>query len=187
MTLDQVLLAVLPPLSALGGVALTLGSEHRRERGRRQADLADRDETRRRATADRVREFELEQLLLAYDAIWRLLRRASEVHLHDVRSAKAGQGYGGTQIGNPAGSDVETARDATRAVRLILNDDIRRAAEQVLGQAGALSSMGAVAREAGRGLVTEEEGERAFNHLLVAADTVMREMAARIRALVAAG
>lgn len=179
-------MAALPAVTGLGGVWLGVLAEGHREKARRAAEVADRVEVRRQANADRVREFELEHLTLAYDAMWKLLRRTSQIHMHDVKSARAGQGYGGTQISGDAGDDVEVGRDATRVFRRLLDDDLRRAADDVAREAAQLGMLGVRAHMNGDPLVTEAEGVSRHMSVQEAGDQVMQAMAARIRALIKA-
>src|SRR5690349_20548403 len=119
--------------AALGGVAASAFVSWRNERNRIRHDVAVRQAERLAAAADRRRTFEVDNLLAAHDALGRLARQATRIHLFDVKVARTTEhGYGGTPLPDGLDSVPEEKRLTGKTLGLIINDEVRHLADQAM-------------------------------------------------------
>jgi hypothetical protein len=111
----------LPAATALLGYGAAALTDAARDRRRVKAEAVARDEGRRDIRAARVRDFEQEQLVAAYEAIFTLLRMT-------VRRQ--------TGPKPPLDDFIDARHVAERAIRLILDDNLRNDASQLIARLG---------------------------------------------------
>ena len=107
---------------------MTIRSDRAKDQHRRADELAARQAERKASERAPRRDFELENLLRAYDALWSLAREAALTHEVDSRSPDE-LGYGGTQLPPGVTQDLAQAKEAAKSLRLILDDETRHLAQ----------------------------------------------------------
>jgi hypothetical protein len=180
---DTVVTALITTVAALGGVLVTVLADGLKDRRRVQREDEERTRDRRESSAARRDAFELQNLLAAYDGLSLLARECTKIHLVDVRAARSTEhGYGGTRL--PAGTETDLAvtREASKAIRLVLNDRLRSLAGEAQEALTWVSMVGVVARGEGRN-ASVDEGEVAYQAAVASVDAALKAMADRIREL----
>jgi hypothetical protein len=160
--------------AAISGVLVSVLADGLKDRRRTAHERMLREEDGRAAASDRRRTFELENLISAYDGLWLLTRKAAKIHLADVHAAKhTERGYGGTLLPDGPGTDLSQTSQAVKAIRLILNDQVRRLALDAHEAMGAVSMLGVRAWIFQAGPVSLAEGEAAFAEAVRKADAAL--------------
>lgn len=178
----------LPVMAALGGVLAAGWNDRRRDQRAHERTREVRSDDRRHEELASLRKWELENLIHARNTLWALAREAAQVHMADVRSAEAGQGYGGTRIPpGEGGDDVTVARDARHAVEMILDDRLRERASAFITRSADVGLLGVRAHAMGQPLVSKEIGESVWAEVVQEYDDIDDEIASKIRELVTLG
>lgn len=177
-----ILTPVMTALAALSGVLVTVVADGLKDRRRITHERVLREEERHAGAADRRRTFELENLQAAYDGLWLLMREASKVHQADVLAAKqTAHGYGGTRLAEGTEVDPSVTSQAVKAIRLVLDDQVRALALDAHTAMTELGMLGVRARIFQSSPVTLEEGESAFAGASARTDAALRAISERIR------
>lgn len=177
---------VIAAAAAISGVLVTTVADNIKERRKIRHDLKVKQLDREQANAARKRTFEIENLQAAYDGLWLLARESAKTHLADIQAARTTEhGYGGTLLPEGVESDIALTSQAKKAIRLILDDDVRAVALEATSAMGELAMLGAKAKMMNRGPVSESEAEAVNARVVDIADRAMNAIADRLRAAVA--
>jgi hypothetical protein len=172
--------------AAISGVLVSVLADGIKDRRRVSHERGLRAEDRRAASVDRRRTFELEYLIAAYDGLWLLTREAAKTHLADAQAAKDTEhGYGGTLLPTGLEADLSQTSQSVKAIRLILDDQVRRLALDAHEAMGAVGMLGVQAKMFQTGPVSLAKGEAAFADAIRKADAALRAISDRIRTLMA--
>jgi hypothetical protein len=156
--------SLLAAAAALGGVLVTVIADGTKEKRRLVHERTVRAEERHEATAARRAAFELDNLIAAYDAIWLLARESTKIHMADRRAGETTEhGYGGTLLPEGLETDIKVTSQATKTIRLILDDTVRNLALEASNAMSDVSTLGVRAKLEGWAPVSVERGEAEHN------------------------
>jgi hypothetical protein len=170
--------------AALSGVFASVAADGLKDRRRIRHEHTMHERQRRTGLEDRRRTFELENLQVAYDSIWLLAREQAKIHAIDRRAAETtDHGYGGALLPDSVETDISKTSQAVKAIRLILDDEVRRLALEAQAALNHASMLGVTAKIFNRGPVTVAEGDAANADAAFKTDAAMNAISDRIRAL----
>lgn len=172
--------------AAIGGAGVNGLIGMANERRKIAHDLRVKQADRQRAIEDRRRTFEIENLQAAYDGLWQLTRDSAKAHLVDLNTARTTEfGYGGPVASRKTSEEHLAARSAAKKVMfLILDDEVRRLANEAVAALSEVSMLGVTAEIMDQGPVTADVGQRAHMRAAKLAVTAMEAIADRLRTVI---